>query len=187
MTVLLLLLVSVMSLSAQSFADLKGSRAKVDAAHDQCVAQDLTMMKNAAHVDKFVRLGLLVQVRPGSTCTLHKVKHPYLRPSGKLFVDRLSWQYWGATRERLVVTSATRTLDDQPWNASSKSVHPAGMAVDFRVPANPKSRAWLEGTLLTLQARGVIIATREYNPPHYHVVILPKQYASYVARKTGKK
>ena len=62
----------------------------------------------------------------------------------KLFIERLARQYRGATGEKLVVTSLTRPTREQPGNASRYSVHPCGMAVDFRRPWGRKARRWLE-------------------------------------------
>jgi nucleoid-associated protein YgaU len=49
------------------------------------------------------------------------------------------------------------------------------------VSQQPRCRSWLESTLLSLERRGVISATREHRPPHYHVSVFPRQYARYVA------
>jgi LysM repeat protein len=38
----------------------------------------------------------------------------------------------------------------------------------------------LESVLLSLEQTGVLEATREYNPPHYHVAVFPKPYDRYV-------
>src|SRR5690606_6429895 len=78
-----------------------------------------------------------------------------------------------------------RPLSNQPPNASDRSVHPTGMAVDLRVPNNARCRQWLESTLLSLEGSDVIEATRERNPPHYHVAVYPRPYTQYVARITG--
>ena len=43
-------------------------------------------------------------------------------------------------------------------------------------------RDWLEETLLSLERRGVLDATREYRPPHYHIALYPSQYDAYVTR-----
>lgn len=55
------------------------------------------------------------------------------------------------------------------------------MALDLRTPRGPKCRAWLEGVLLSLERAGVIEATLERFPVHYHVAVFPRQYADYVA------
>ena len=88
-----------------------------------------------------------------------------------------------ATGERLVITSLTRPLSRQPENASALSVHPAGMAVDLRIPASKWNRAWLEQTLLSLEDKAVLDVTREHHPPHYHVAVFPVQYEQYVASR----
>jgi hypothetical protein len=55
------------------------------------------------------------------------------------------------------------------------------MAVDLRVPAVAAHRAWLERTLISLEGLGVLDATRERHPPHYHVAVFPARYGEYVA------
>jgi uncharacterized protein YcbK (DUF882 family) len=172
---------------AEPFTTLKGSKPKVNKSYEQALAHNYTRVRDGEQVQKFVKLGLLVRLSGNENYALHEVQYPYLRPAGKLLVERLSAQYRKATGEKLVVTSATRTLTNAPWNASSKSVHPAGMAVDFRISQNSKSRAWIENALLTMQSRGVIYATKERNPPHYHVVVLSRQYEAYVLRQKAKR
>jgi len=95
-------------------------------------------------------------------------------------VERLGAQYRQACGEELVVTSMTRPLSEQPRNASILSVHPTGMAVDFRTSTNSVCRHWLESTLLYLETAGVLEATRERRPSHYHVAVFPDLYADYV-------
>ena len=80
-----------------------------------------------------------------------------------------------------MVTSLTRPTTRQPRNASPLSVHPTGMAVDLRRSWSYSCRRWLESTLLYLEGRGVLEAAREKRPPHYHIALFPKPYASYVA------
>ena len=55
------------------------------------------------------------------------------------------------------------------------------MAIDLRYPGNRNCRAWLERVLTSLEGTGVLEATRERYPAHYHVAIYPQQYGSYVA------
>ena len=59
------------------------------------------------------------------------------------------------------------------------------MAIDLRRPAG-RCRGWLESVLLSLEARGVLEATRERRPPHYHVAVYPKPYAAYVRQLTAR-
>jgi hypothetical protein len=81
--------------------------------------------------------------------------------------------------EKLIVTSLVRPTDLQPRNAHKLSVHPAGMAVDFRVPSTASERSWLEKALLGLENAGVLDVTREHTPPHYHVAVFPAEYVAY--------
>jgi nucleoid-associated protein YgaU len=55
------------------------------------------------------------------------------------------------------------------------------MAIDIRRTNDRGCRAWLENVLLSLESTGVLEATRERTPPHYHVAIFPRPYARYVA------
>lgn len=141
---------------------------------------DYTFLRRPADVNRFVKLDLLVPIRGNADYTLAGVSHPYGRPALRTFVQRLAAQYRAACREKLVVTSLTRPLSEQPRNASDLSVHPAGMAVDLRASKNAKCRAWLERTLLSLEKQGVLDATRERFPPHYHVALYPQPYLRYV-------
>src|SRR5690606_4402484 len=84
--------------------------------------------------------------------------------------------------EKLVVTSLTRPASSQPRNSHALSVHPTGMAVDLRISQRAASREWLENTLLSLEADGLLDVTRERNPPHYHVALFPEAYMAHVER-----
>jgi len=112
------------------------------------------------------------------------VSFPFTRPAVRLFIERLAAQYRRACKQRLVVTSLTRPRSHQPRNASIRSVHPTGMALDLRRPGGT-CRRWLESTLLSLERRAVLEATVERRPPHYHVVVFPEAYLSYVDRLTA--
>jgi LysM repeat protein len=146
------------------------------------VAQDhdFTFLQSPGQVERFVESGYLVRVRANRYFELHGVSYPYARPETRTFILRLSEQYRRACGEKLVVTSLTRPLSRQPNNASSRSVHPTGMAVDIRRTNNMACRSWLESVLLSLEGAGVLEATRESRPPHYHVALFPRPYARYV-------
>jgi hypothetical protein len=173
------LLLAVQAAEAQT---LRGSPASVQRQYRVAQDHSFTFLRSSQQVRRFVDLGYLVHLPGNENYTLARVSHPYARPEVKLFVERLSAQYRAACGEQLVVTSLTRPTNGQPANASSRSVHPAGMAVDLRVSQQARCRSWLERTLLSLERQGVVNATREYRPPHYHVAVYPRQYASYVAR-----
>ncbi|MEN8375117.1 MAG: DUF5715 family protein [Gemmatimonadota bacterium] len=174
----LLVVAGVVPAQAQS---LRGSPASLDRQNRIAQQHDYTYLRNRSHVRKFVGLGLLVRVRPTRHLDLGAVSFPYTRPEVKLFIDRLSAQYHSACGETLVVTSLTRPNASQPRNASPRSVHPTGMALDIRRSRSRACRRWLENTLLSLEQARVLEATRERRPPHYHVAIYPRQYEGYVA------
>jgi LysM repeat protein len=146
---------------------------------------DYTFLQTSTQVRRFVDMGLLVHLPGNANYSLASVSHPYARPAVKLFVERLSAQYRAACGEKLVVTSLTRPVREQPRNASHLSVHPAGMAVDLRISGKAACRSWLERTLMSLERQGVLDAIRENRPPHYHVALFPEPYTRYVARLTG--
>ncbi len=160
---------------------LRGSEASLNRAYERAEDHGFTFLQSGAHVQRFVDAGYLVRLRSSRDFVLHDVSFPYGRPEVKLFVQRLGAQYRGACGEELVVTSLTRPLSEQPSNASTLSVHPTGMAVDFRTSLNSVCRHWLESTLLYLEAAGVLEATRERRPSHYHVAVFPEPYAAYVS------
>lgn len=166
-------------LHAQS---LKGSRSSLLRQNEEARDHDFTYLKTSSQVRSFVSQGLLVRLRGNSDYRLASdyVSFPYARPEVKVFVERLAKQYRDACGERLYVTSLTRPLTRQPPNASHLSVHPTGMAMDLRRSNRSSCRQWLEDTLLYLEGREVVEATREQHPPHYHVTLFPKPYLRYL-------
>ena len=168
--------------SAQS---LRGSSASLDRQVAQARRHDFTHLASTGQLRRFVDADLLVHVGGNRDYTLADVSFPFARPEVRLFIERLSSQYRRACNERLVVTSLTRPLSHQPRNASDRSVHPTGMAIDLRRPGG-RCRSWLERVLLSLEARGVLEATRERRPPHYHVAVYPKPYGAYVRQLTAR-
>ena len=168
--------------SAQS---LRGSAASLDRQVAQARQHDFTHLESARQLRRFVDAGLLVHVAGNRDYTLVDVSFPFARPEARLFIERLSAQYRQACNERLVVTSLTRPASHQPRNASDRSVHPTGMAIDLRRHGG-RCRSWLESVLLSLEARGVLEATAERRPPHYHVAVFPQPYAAYVRQLTGR-
>ena len=149
--------------------------------HAIAVKNDFTFARTSMQLRQLVNDQRLVRVSSTSTMLVTEgVSFAYTRPIVKLFLDRLAAQYFIAMGERLVVTSLTRPIALQPRNASPLSVHPAGMAIDFRIPSTPAKRAWLEQTLLAFEDKGVIDVTRERRPAHYHVAVFPTQYGAYL-------
>ncbi|MCE2422260.1 MAG: LysM peptidoglycan-binding domain-containing protein [Gemmatimonadetes bacterium] len=177
-----LILAGLVGGSAEAQVSLNGSARSLSLQNQVARQHDFTYLTTASRVNRFVALGYLVRVPEGSNYVLHNISFPVARPEVKLFIERLSRQYRAACGELLYVTSLTRPKSHQPRNASSKSVHPTGMALDLRRPNNSRCRTWLESVLMQLEGSGVLEATRERRPPHYHVALFPSQYASYVAR-----
>jgi LysM repeat protein len=160
---------------------LRGSTRSLDLQNREARDHDFTFLTSRNHVERFAEAGYLVSV-PRSTRD-YEVKRgvvPYARPEVAMFISRLGGQYRAACGEKLVVTSLVRPLNRQPRNASPRTVHPTGMALDLRRSANPACRSWLESVLLSLEGDGVLEAVRERRPPHYHVAVFPKKYAAYV-------
>ena len=184
---LLTVLIGVLSLIPQNAQgqSLRGSTASLDRQARAARVHDFTYIESPAQVERFVRAGYLVQVRANRDFELHGVSYPFARPEARTFIFRLSSQYHRACGEKLVVTSLTRPLSRQPRNASSRSVHPTGMAIDVRRSRSRACRSWLESVLLSLEATGVLEATRESYPPHYHIAVFPQPYARYVARQAS--
>lgn len=178
-SVLILILTAVPILSAQS---LLGSRASLLRQNDAAREHDFTYLRTSAEVREFASRGLLVRLRGNSDYRLASgsVSFPYARPEVKVFIERLGNQYHDACGERLIVTSLTRPLTRQPPNASHLSVHPTGMAADLRRSSRSSCREWLESTLLALEEKGILEATRELHPAHYHVTLFPDPYMRYL-------
>jgi hypothetical protein len=165
---------------------LRGSMASVDRQNRVAHDHDYTFLNDGERVRFFASQGWLVRIQSTSDFVLRGVSFPYARPEVELFVRRLGGQYRGACGEQLVVTSLTRPTSGQPANASDKSVHPTGMALDLRRPNGGRCRAWLESVLLDLERAGVIDATLERFPVHYHIAVFPRQYAAYVETRQAR-
>jgi Family of unknown function (DUF5715) len=136
---------------------------------------DYTYLRTTQDVMQAVAGGELVGVHPNPDLELatDEVSFPYARPHVRIFLEQLAHAYHEACGEPLVVTSLTRPISRQPWNASPISVHPTGMAVDLRRSERHACRQWIESTLLALNAEGMVEAIRERWPAHYHVAVFP--------------
>ncbi len=164
-----------------SAAGLRGSPASMVHQHAVAVEEDYSFLRTPDQVRQLVGDGALVAVTDEADFRVSGVSFPYARPEVRSFIEHLAARSVAETGERLVVTSLTRPEALQPANAHALSVHPAGMAVDFRVPASATQRAWLERTLLSMESDGLLDVTREHSPPHYHVAVFPEAYRAYAA------
>jgi LysM repeat protein len=165
------------SAEAQS---LRGSRASVDLMYRTAQQQDLYFYQTTSGVRRAADRGSFVRLGGNASYQLAGVSNPYVLPATRTFVERLASQYRSACGQRLVVTSAARPKSQRLVNSVDKSVHPTGMAVDLRRPTTSRCLSWLRSTLMSLETRGVLEATEERNPPHFHVAVFPRQYQGYV-------
>jgi hypothetical protein len=181
--VAVVVLLPVRDIDGQS---LRGSRASIDRMYRQARSERLSFFQTPASVRRAVDAGRLVRLKTDSSYALHEVTYPYVRPATRTFVRRIAAQYLAACGEPLVVTSAVRPATRQPDNSTARSVHPTGMAVDFRRPETGTCLRWLRATLLELEGDGLLEATEEHNPAHFHVAVFPTEYARYAAARARR-
>jgi nucleoid-associated protein YgaU len=166
--------------AATAAQSLQGSTASLDRQNYAARQHDFSFLETDERVGFFAAQGWLVEVKPSAHLALRGVSFPYARSEVDLFLRRLARQYRDACGEQLVVTSLTRPTTRQPRNASDRSVHPTGMALDLRYSYDRACRSWLERVLLQLERADVLEATRERSPVHYHIALFPREYAAYV-------
>lgn len=172
-----------MSAAAKPSVSMRGSPASMERQHAVAVSEDFTFATSPRSVNELVKAEALVPLSGSADYMLHRVSFPYARPEVRAFVENLATEYRKGCGEQLVVTSLTRPTSNQPGNAHKLSVHPAGMAVDFRISKSSKCQQWFEKTLLAMEAKNLLDATRERNPPHFHVAVFPGPYAAYAAKQ----
>jgi hypothetical protein len=160
---------------------LSGSRQSMLRQNRIAREEAFSFLRTPTQVLSYVERGNLVPL-PGNEDYAVIAGYPFARPVVRSFIERLAAGYRDGCGERMVVTSLTRPSSRQPSNASPLSVHPAGMAVDLRYPANVECRSWIIAELLRLETEGVIDATLERTPPHFHVAVFPARYAAYEQR-----
>jgi hypothetical protein len=147
-------------------------------------ARGLDFFRTPDEVYKAAASGALEAISVSDDLMLEKTTFPFVLPNTRRFADSLAKEFRGACGERLVVTSGVRPLDDQPRNASPKSVHPTGMAVDFRKPRGPCLK-WLRKGLLALEKNHVVEATEERHPVHFHVAVLQQAPERVISSSAG--
>lgn len=164
---------------------LRGSPSSVDRMYYHAADHGIYFYKTGAGIREAAKEGRLVRLSGGTDYVVRGASYPYVKGATRTFVENLSRQYRRACGERLVITSAARPKAMRLLNSVAKSVHPTGMAVDLRKPDRKSCRTWLQKTLLELEDRGVLEATEEHRPPHFHVAIYPTPYTRYVQGKGG--
>lgn len=179
-----LCLLSIVALAAPLHGQsLRGSQASIDRMYAHAKAERLPFYETTSDVREAAANGRLVKLGESASVQLHQVGYPYLRPSTRMFVDRIAPQYLSTCGEPIVITSAVRPATRQPRNSVSLSVHPTGMAVDIRKPRKAKCLRWLRSTLLELEGENVLEATEEHSPAHFHVAVFPTQYTRYATTR----
>ena len=165
-----LCLLAVNGAAAQS---LRGSSASVNRMYTGALTSELEFMPTKKSLFEAVRDGELVPLHLSNDVDLERVKYPYVLPRTKDFVVSFAKKYHASCGERLVVTSAARPSVEQPRNASPKSVHPTGMAVDFRKPSGACLK-YMRAELLAMEKSGMLEATEERHPVHFHVAVMQR-------------
>lgn len=158
----------------------RGSPESMARQHAVAVATGLTFVGTLEEMEVLAEQGQLVPIPGGRHYEVMDWVFPYGLPEVRTFVERLAAQYRAACGNELVVTSLTRPFSEQPPNAHQLSVHPAGMAADFRIPRDAGCREFLENRLLEREEAGLLDVTREVAPPHYHVALFPEPYSQWV-------
>ena len=161
---------------------LDGSRTSLLRQNLGAQQEGLTYLRTSGDVQDSIQRGLLVPLTGNADYSLatDEVSFPVARAEVKAFIEQLARHYHAACGEPLVVTSATRPISRQPRNASEISVHPTGIAVDLRRSDRGSCRRYLETTLLSLEGKGLIEATREHWPAHYHVAVFAEPNLRYL-------
>lgn len=155
------------SLGAQT---LRGSRAAVDRAFHTAKRRDLPFVRSRHEAERRAREGDYVRLSASRNVRLKGVTTPYVRPLTRTFLSTFAARYRQSCGDALVVTSAMRPTTVRLANSTVKSVHPTGMALDFRAPSG-SCRNWMRKELLAYEKRGVVDATEERRPAHFHVVV----------------
>jgi hypothetical protein len=154
--------------------------ASVERMYNYAINDGLTFYETGTDVRWAAARGELVQLHSDHGYEMHRVAFPFVRPATLTFVERLASEYDRTCGEPLVVTSGVRPETRQPWNSSQRSVHPTGMAVDLRRPTG-RCLGWLRRELLSMEGSGVIEATEEHHPAHFHVAVFANEYLRYAA------
>lgn len=150
---------------------LRGSRAAVDHAYRTAKRRGIPFARTRREVVREAADGEYARLsHNAASYRLKGVTTPYVRPVTRAFVTSFAADYRRRCDAPLVVTSAMRPTSVHLANSVVKSVHPTGMAVDLRIPTG-SCRAWMRRSLLQLERQGMIDATEERRPAHFHVVV----------------
>ena len=170
-----------------AFGDnLQGGKKPRSEVYAEAERHGLTFVNSKDEIPEMVSKSLLVPLVSETNFEVDKqVSYPYVLPEVRIFAQQISEYLNEICGERMVITSALRPTSLKLINSVDDTVHPTGMALDIRRPPK-KCREWFEARIKYLEYKGAIQATREHQPPHYHVVVYPDQYATYVAYSISK-
>jgi hypothetical protein len=168
--------------------------------NDRADAYHLSRMTNRAMIARFYRAGYLdaVPIRT-SYYYLDGIAPPYrfLRPWTKLFLDRLSEEYFERFHQPLRVTSLIRTVGEQlrlaRWDPNAadatgpdRSAHLTGAALDISKRfMSWQGKEWMRRVLFHLRREGFLYAIEEFEEPCFHVMVYPN-YTSFVAEMKAR-
>jgi hypothetical protein len=153
---------------------LRGSMSSVELMYESAVSNGLEFYETASEVREAADEGRFVRVPSSGDLTVKGASFPYVLPATREWVTSFAEEYHDVCKQRLVVTSGVRPAAKQPRNASPKSVHPTGMAIDLRRPQG-KCLTWLRKQLVAQERAGTVEATEERRPAHFHVAVLPNE------------
>jgi len=139
--------------------------------YDRAQEEDLAFYRTSSSVREAVKEGELVRIEQTRDLSLGRVSYPYVLEGTRTWVTAFAERFHASCGKPLVVTSGARPLTQTPRNGSPKSVHPTGMAVDLRKPTGSCLK-WLRQALLDEERKGVVEATEERRPAHFHVAVL---------------
>ncbi|HEY0996641.1 MAG TPA: DUF5715 family protein [Gemmatimonadaceae bacterium] len=153
------------------FTALRGSRPKVQGTYYNTVARGVAFYDAMDEARAAIAAGKFVPLYGNQYYATYRMTLAYATPDARTFVETLAPQFVEHCDEMMVVTSALRPKEKSPRNGSPWTVHPTGIAVDIRKPRNRACWSWLRQRLLDYQAEGVVDATEEFHPPHFHIAV----------------
>lgn len=156
--------------------------------------EDLSSMLNVSMIQRFHRSGYLERVSSSTRYYyLHQIpaKYRYLRPWSKLFLDRLSRQYYARFKKKLRVTSLVRTvalqraLAKRNGNAAKalgarRSSHLTGATLDIsKRGMTAGGLQWMRKVIYSLRKQHYLYAVEEFAQPTFHIMVY-RDYRGYV-------
>jgi hypothetical protein len=162
--------------------------------------EDLSSMLNVSMIERFHRNGYLERVSSSTRYYyLHQIpaKYRYLRPWSKLFLDRLSRQYYARFKKKLRVTSLIRTvalqraLAKRNSNAAKavgarRSSHLTGATLDIsKRGMTAGALQWMRKVIYSLRRRHYLYAVEEFTQPTFHIMVY-RDYRTYVKNRIAQ-